>query len=409
MISLRCRGCGAIVTETLIDLGMQPLSNAFVAAADLSKPETFYPLHPMVCERCFLVQLDVFESPERIFSDYAYFSSFSTSWLEHSSQHATSSIERLGLSPSSFCVEVASNDGYLLKSFVAAGIRVLGIEPAANVAEVARQAGIPTAVAFFGAATAAKLSAEHGRADMMVANNVLAHVPDIHDFLEGFRIMLAPNGVATFEFPHLVPLIEEVQFDTIYHEHFSYLSLVALEPVLAAHGLRVIDVERLTTHGGSLRLWVAHEQGSATVTARVRDVRDVERAAKLDDVGTYRAFRDRVRVVKARLLEFLIGCSERGDRIVAYGAAAKGNTLLNYCGIRADLVEFAVDRNPHKQDMFLPGSRIAVKAVDALLNERPAYVLILPWNLRTEISEQLSSIRTWGGKFVVAIPSLEVF
>jgi len=409
MSELRCRGCRSLVTESLIDLGMQPLSNAFVPVERLALPETFYPLHPMVCEHCYLVQLGVFEAPERIFADYAYFSSYSTSWLEHSRRHVISSIDRLRLSAESFVVEVASNDGYLLRSFVAAGIRALGVEPAANVAAVAREAGVPTTVAFFGAATADDLTAEHGQADMMIANNVLAHVPDIHDFLEGFRIMLAPHGVATFEFPHLVPLIEDVQFDTIYHEHFSYLSLLALEPILATHGLRIIDVDRLRTHGGSLRLWVAHDASPIAPARAVQDVRDLEQAAKLDRVGTYHGFRRRVQSVKARILEFLIGCAERDETVVGYGAAAKGNTLLNYCGIRADLVDFAVDRNPHKHAMYLPGSRIRIAPVEALFDARPDYVFILPWNLRAEITEQLAPIRAWGGKFVVAIPSLEIF
>jgi len=406
--SLICRGCGAVVSESLVDLGVQPLSNAYVPREMSDFAEAFYPLHPMVCERCFFVQLGVFASPEKIFGDYAYFSSYSTSWLDHCAAHVATSVDRLALGDRSLVVEVASNDGYLLKSFVERGIPVLGIEPAANVADEARRNGIRTRTAFFGADEASRIAAEHGRADMMLANNVLAHVPDIHDFVEGFRRLLAAGGLATFEFPHLVPLLEQTQFDTIYHEHFSYLSLLALEPVFAAHGLAVVDVDRIPTHGGSLRLWVAHAESQHGPTQAVDELRRLELARGLAELSTYRAFAPRVRKIKNDLLRFLIDAAERGKRVAAYGAAAKGNTLLNYCGVRSDLVEFVVDRNPHKQGHLLPGSRLPIEAVERLNERRPDYVLILPWNLTAEIVDQMSGVRGWGGRFVIAVPSLTV-
>jgi SAM-dependent methyltransferase len=405
---LICRGCGAAVSESLVDLGVQPLSNAYVPADMSDAAEAFYPLHPMVCERCFFVQLGVFESPEKIFGDYAYFSSYSTSWLEHCAAHAARSVERLALGGGSLVVEVASNDGYLLRSFVERGVPVLGVEPAANVADEARRNGVRTRTAFFGADEASRIAAEHGRADMMLANNVLAHVPDIHDFVEGFRRLLAAGGLATFEFPHLVPLLEHTQFDTIYHEHFSYLSLLALEPVFAAHDLAVVDVDRIPTHGGSLRLWVAHAASKREPAPAVDDLRRLERAAGLADLKTYRGFAPRVRKIKNDLLRFLIDAAERGKQVAAYGAAAKGNTLLNYCGVRGDLVEFVVDRNPHKQGHLLPGSRLPIEPVERLDERRPDYVLILPWNLTSEIVEQMARVRSWGGRFVIAVPRLIV-
>jgi SAM-dependent methyltransferase len=406
--NLICRGCGATVRESLVDLGVQPLSNAYVPVDQADGGEMFYPLHPMVCERCFFVQLGVFETPDSIFSDYAYFSSYSTSWLEHCGLHVARSVERLGLNGDSFVVEIASNDGYLLSSFVERGVRVLGVEPAANVAEEARRKGVATKTAFFGAAEGDAVAAEHGPADMMLANNVLAHVPDIHDFVEGFRRLLAPNGIITFEFPHLVPLLEQTQFDTIYHEHFSYLSLLALEPVFAAHDLRVVDVDRLATHGGSLRLWVAHAGSQHVPADAVAALRALERDRGLDRLETYRAFAARVRKVKRDLLGFLIGAAERGESVVGYGAAAKGNTLLNYSGVRSDLVAFVVDRNPHKQGMLLPGVRLPIEPVERLRAARPDYVLILPWNLTAEITGQMADVRSWGGRFVVAVPELTI-
>lgn len=408
MTALICRGCGAPVSESLVDLGVQPLSNAYVRRDVAAEPEPFYPLHPMVCARCFFVQLGVFEPPETIFGDYAYFSSYSTSWLEHCAAHAARCTERLALGEGSLVVEVASNDGYLLREFVARRIPVLGVEPAANVAAEARRSGVRTRTAFFGADEAGRIAAEHGRADLMLANNVLAHVPDVHDFVEGFARLLAPGGVATFEFPHLLPLLEQTQFDTIYHEHFSYLSLLAIEPVFVAHGLAVVDAERVPTHGGSLRLWVAHAGSSWPPAPEVGALRALERDGGLGDLATYRAFAPRVRAIKRELLRFLIDAAERGARVAAYGAAAKGNTLLNFCGVRDDLVGFVVDRNPHKQGLLLPGSRIPVEPVETLLAQRPDYVLVLPWNLRDEIVEQMAAVGEWGGRFVTAIPRLRV-
>lgn len=408
MPSLICRGCGATLRESLVDLGVQPLSNAYVPIAQADRGEMFYPLHPMVCERCFFVQLGVFETPDSIFSNYAYFSSYSTSWLEHCRAHVGNAVDRLGLNDDSFVVEVASNDGYLLSSFVERSVRVLGVEPAANVAEEARRNGVATKTAFFGAVEGNAVAAEHGPADMMLANNVLAHVPDIHDFVEGFRRLLAPAGMITFEFPHLVPLLEQTQFDTIYHEHFSYLSLLALEPVFAAHDLRVVDVDRLLTHGGSLRLWVAHAGSQHEPAEAVAALRALERDRGLARLETYRAFASRVRKVKRDLLRFLTGAAERGESVVGYGAAAKGNTLLNYSGVRNDLVAFVVDRNPHKQGMLLPGVRLPIEPVERLREARPDYVLILPWNLTAEITAQMADIRSWGGRFVVAVPELTI-
>ncbi len=403
---MMCRGCGALVTESLVDLGVQPLSNAYVARAHTDEPELFYPLHPLVCSRCYFVQIGVFEQPERIFGDYAYFSSYSTSWLEHCRAHVANATAREGLGTGSFVVEVASNDGYLLTAFVERGIPVLGVEPAANVAEQARRSGVRTRTAFFGAAEADRIAADHGRADFMIANNVLAHVPDIHDFVEGFRRLLAPGGIATFEFPHLVPLLEQTQFDTIYHEHFSYLSLLAVEPVFAAHGLAVVDVDWLGTHGGSLRLWVARADGERVLAPTVAKLRGLEHEHGLADLATYRAFAPRVRAIKNELLRFLIEAGERGETVVAYGAAAKGNTLMNYCGIRSDLVRFVVDRNPHKQGMLLPGSRLPIEPVERLREVRPEYVLVLPWNLIDEVVGQMADVRDWGARFVVAVPRL---
>lgn len=408
MPELVCRGCGATNLMPLVDLGMQPLSNAYVTADNLENAEVFYPLKPQVCAACFFVQLSVFQPPEQIFTDYAYLSSFSTTWLAHCRDHVNQASQRLGLSSRSFVVEVASNDGYLLREFVEKDIRVLGIEPAANVADIAREAGVPTISTFFGANSARSIMQEYGPADMMIANNVLAHVPNIHDFIEGFRILLARDGCATFEFPHLAPLIDGNQFDTIYHEHFSYLSLLAVEPIFRAHALRIVDIDTLETHGGSLRLWVTHDDSQIVSTASVQSLRNYEMQREMHKMETYLGFSNRTREAKNELLMFLMRAVERGERVAAYGAAAKGNTLLNYCGVRSDLVSFVVDRNPLKVGTYLPGSRIEISAIERLFYERPNYVLILPWNLKTEIISQISEIRAWGGRFLVAIPGLSV-
>lgn len=404
-----CRFCGTPLTETFVDLGVSPLANSFLKPEKLQDMEPFYPLHVYVCTECFLVQLEEFESPEHIFSDYLYFSSFSQGWLDHANAYAGKMVERLALGGGSLVVEIASNDGYLLQYFKQRGVPVLGVEPAANVAKVAEEKGIPSDVAFFGAETATRLKAAGKSADLMAANNVLAHVPDINDFVAGFKVLLKPTGTITFEFPHLERLIAENQFDTVYHEHFSYLSLLALDKVFARHGLAVFDVERLPTHGGSLRLFVRHaEDDSRPVTAAVEDVRAGEAAAGLGDIETYRRFGRRVVETKREVLRFLIEAHAAGKRVVGYGAPAKGNTLLNYLGVGPEFVEFTVDRSPHKQGLCLPGVRIPIKAPEAILEAKPDYVLILPWNLKNEIMGQMAEIRSWGGKFVVPIPTVQV-
>jgi SAM-dependent methyltransferase len=383
---------------------MSPLANSILAESDLGEPEPFYPLHARVCDRCFLVQLDELASPESIFSDYAYFSSYSTTWLEHAATYAEQIARRLDLGPESLVVEIASNDGYLLQYFAEQSIPVLGVEPAANVAEVAREKGIPTEVRFFGREAARELG-DRRRADLVVANNVLAHVPDLNDFVAGIATLLAPGGVATLEFPHLLRLIEEEQFDTIYHEHFSYFSLATAERVFRAHGLALVDVEELSTHGGSLRIYAAHagEPGERVVELRAR-----EAEAGLEDVATYTSFEARVRRAKRLLLSFFVEAKDAGETIVGYGAPAKGNTLLNYCGVGTDFIDYTVDRNPHKQGRFLPGTHIPIRAPEEVARTRPDIVFILPWNLRDEIVEEMSFVRDWGGRFVVRSPALQV-
>ena len=401
-----CRSCGVPLSTVVVDLGMTPISNAFVRADHASLGEKFYPLKSFVCDNCWLVQLEDFETPETHFhDDYVYFSSFSDSWLAHARGFVEASIARYSLGPSSRVVEVASNDGYLLQYFVARGIPCLGIDPAANCAKAAwelRQ--VPTEVAFFGSGTAARLRDRDGPADLIVANNVLAHVPDINDFVRGFKILLADRGVATFEFPHVLEMIRNIEFDTIYHEHYSYLSLLALEPLLTRHELRIVDVERLPTHGGSLRIHVGHLGASGVPGSSVAKIRDEELSAGLDKSATYAAFGERVFQLKRSLLQLLIGLIESGKSIAAYGAPAKGNTLLNYCGIGRDFIPYTVDRNVHKQGALLPGTRIPVLAPEEIFRRKPDYVLVLPWNLKEEITAQLASIREWGGRFIVPVP-----
>jgi SAM-dependent methyltransferase len=407
---LACRCCGATLRETFADLGMTPLANSYIAPAQASQMEPFYPLHALVCSDCRLVQLAEFESPSAIFSEYRYFSSVSDAWLRHAEGYAERMIERLGLTAETPVVEVASNDGYLLQYFARRGIPVLGVDPAANIARAAIARGIPTEVAFFGAETAQRLRHAHPAPALMAANNVLAHVPDLHDFVEGFRILLAPGGVATFEFPHLLRLMEHNEFDTIYHEHFSYLSLLVAERIFARHGLVVFDVEELPTHGGSLRLFVRHAaDATKPVTAAVEALRVLERTAGLDGPEAYRGFAAGVVETKCALLEFLVQARRAGQRVVGYGAPAKGNTLLNYCGIGPELMPFTVDRSPHKQGLLLPGTRIPIRPPEAIAAEKPDYVLILPWNLKDEIAAQMAGIRAWGGRFVVPIPTVQVF
>ena len=400
----KCLGCGAPLTRTLVDLGAMPLANAFVAEGT-PEPDPAYPLHARVCDACLLVQVEPAVPPEAIFSDYAYFSSFSESWLAHCRDYAAMAIERFALTTSSKVVEIASNDGYLLTNFVAAGIPCLGIEPAANVAAAARAKGVPTEVAFFGVETARRLAAAGHRADLLAAKNVLAHVPDINDFVAGLAILLREDGVFTVEFPHLLNLIRGVQFDTIYHEHFTYLSLLAVERIFARHGLRVFDVTEVPTHGGSLRVFVCHAGNTRATEPAVAALRDKEITAQLDRPAGYAGFAPRVENVRRELMAFF---DSAGAKVAAYGAAAKGNTLLNYCGVGREHITFVVDRNPAKQNRMLPGSRIPVCGPEAIFELKPDYVLILPWNLKEEISEHLSRIRDWGGKFVTAIPQIQV-
>jgi len=406
---MACRSCGAALTDTFADLGMTPISNAFLKADELERMEPFYPLHAWVCGRCFLVQLEEFESPQRIFGEnYAYFSSYSDTWLEHARRYAEQMITRFGFGPTSQVIEIASNDGYLLQYFKQRGVPVLGIEPARNVAEAAVAKGIPTLTRFFGVEAAKELATQGKRADLLVGNNVLAHVPDLNDFVSGMKVILKPDGVITMEFPHLQHLIEENQFDTIYHEHFSYFSFLSAQRVFDRHGLQLFDVEEIPTHGGSLRVYGRHAGRGGEPSERVRELVARERRLKFEDLETYRAFSSRVQETKRQLLEFLISVKRAGKKVVGYGAPAKGNTLLNYCGIRGDFLDFTVDRNPHKQNTFLPGTHIPVHAPARIDEMKPDYVLILPWNLKDEIMGQMAHIRSWGGKFVVPIPKVKV-
>lgn len=410
MSHLNCRFCATPLHDTFCDLGMSPISNAFVSMEAAHGMEPFYPLHAYVCSNCFLVQLGEFESPSEIFADdYAYFSSVSKSWLAHCEAYVEQMVERFRYSASSRVVEVASNDGYLLQYFVRHGVPVLGIEPTANTAKVAIEKGIPTRIEFFGRESADRLLRLNLPADLIIGNNVLAHVPDINDFVAGLKIALNPSGVITMEFPHLLRLMEHNQFDTIYHEHFSYLSLGTVQRIFAAHGLRLFDVEELGTHGGSLRIYACHaDDADKDVGPSVGRVNQLELAAGLDRIKTYAEFQKRVEQTKRNLLRFLIDARDSGKTVVGYGAPAKGNTLLNYCGIRTDLLAYTVDLSPRKQGTLLPGVRIPVLPPAKIEETRPDYLLILPWNLRSEIVAQMEGIRAWGGKFVVPIPSVEV-
>jgi SAM-dependent methyltransferase len=402
-----CLCCAEPLTRTVIDLGLSPLANAFVPP-DRAEPDVLYPLHARLCERCLLMQVEAVVAPAEIFGDYAYFSSYSDSWLAHCRAYAEMAVRRFTLSPASQVIEIASNDGYLLTNFVAAGIPCLGIEPAANVAEAARVRGVPTEVAFFSNTTAKRLSAAGHRADLLAAKNVLAHVPDINDFVAGIAILLKPDGVFTVEFPHVLNLIREAQFDTIYHEHFTYLSLAALERIFQRHGLRVFDVEEIPTHGGSLRVFVCKSESPHKEMPGVAKVRSKEIEARLDRPEGYAGLAERAETVRRDLLAFLDAAHAQGRKVAAYGAAAKGNTLLNYCGIGRERITLVADRNPAKQGRLLPGSRIPVRPPQALFDERPDYVLVLPWNLIGEISEWLAPIRVWGGQLVTAIPEIRV-
>ncbi len=407
--SCSCRFCGATLQHTFVDLGMSPLCESFVSADQLAQMEAFYPLYVYVCDQCFLVQLQEFVSPGEIFTEYAYFSSYSTSWVEHARRYTEMMISRFDLGTASKVMEIASNDGYLLQHFVAQKIPVLGIEPAANVAKVAIEKGVPSTVRFFGRQSAAEIAADHGKPDVLLGNNVLAHVPDINDFVGGMKILLGPNGVITMEFPHLLRLMAENQFDTIYHEHFSYLSFVTVERIFAHHGLTLFDVEEIPTHGGSLRIYGRHDTNAALeITDRVRELRQREIDKGFLTLACYRGFDEQVKETKRKLLTFLIEVKRQGKSVVAYGAPGKGNTLLNYCGIRTDFLDFAVDANPYKHGKYTPGTRIPILPPAKIKEARPDYVLILPWNLKDEISRQAAYISEWGGKFVVPIPEVRV-
>lgn len=404
-----CRLCGAPLNRTFVDLGMSPPCESYLSADQLDRGETFYPLHVRVCEQCLLVQLPAYIAAEDIFSHYAYFSSFSDSWVQHAKRFVDGAVDRFALTDGSFIVEVASNDGYLLQHVVARGIRCLGIEPAANVAEAAVAKRIPTEVLFLGEQTGTDVAQRHGKADLVAANNVFAHVPDIVDFARGLRALLADDGHVSIEIPHLLRLIDGREYDTIYHEHYSYLSLLTTQRVLAKAGLTVVDVEELPTHGGSLRTWSTPTENAGEPSDAVARVLADEAVAGLDTVAGHAAFADTVAGVRNDFVEFLIECSRKELKVAGYGAPGKGNTLLNHCGVRADLLSFTVDRNPFKHGKFLPGTHIPIHPVEKLAQEKPDYVVILPWNLRTEISAQLEYVHEWGGHLVVPLPTLDVF
>jgi 2-polyprenyl-3-methyl-5-hydroxy-6-metoxy-1,4-benzoquinol methylase len=407
---LGCRFCKAPLRYTFVDLGMSPLCESYVSGEQLNQMEPFYPLHVYVCGECFLVQLQAYVSAEHIFDEYAYFSSYSDSWVEHARVYTERMLERFQFGLRHQIVELASNDGYLLQHFVAKGIPALGVEPAANVAGVAVRKGVPTLVKFFGEETACELAGEGRQADLLIGNNVLAQVPDLNDFVRGMKVLLKPQGVITLEFPHLMRLMAENQFDTIYHEHFSYFSFTTAAKILAAHSLAIFDVEELPTHGGSLRVYARHaEDGSKPTGERVGDMFSREANAGFEALDCYASFGAQVRETKRKLLAFLIKAKREGMSIAGYGAPGKGNTLLNYCGIRSDFLDYTVDRSPHKQGKFLPGTHIPILSVDKIKETKPDYLLILPWNLKTEIMEQVAYIRAWGGRFVVPIPEVTVY
>jgi 2-polyprenyl-3-methyl-5-hydroxy-6-metoxy-1,4-benzoquinol methylase len=415
----QCRFSGQPLRHTFVDLGMSPLANAYLNADRLNQSEKFYPLHAYVSEDTLLVQLEQFETPDNIFSDYAYFSSYSESWLKHAKAYTNLMVERFGFNQDSQVIEIASNDGYLLQYFVEKKIPVLGIEPAANIAKVAEEKGIPSVVKFFGVQTAKELVLQGKQADLLLGNNVLAHVPNLNDFIAGMKIILKPNGILTMEFPHVLQLIEHNQFDTIYHEHFSYFSFLTVEKIFAAHGLKLFDVEELPTHGGSLRIYAKHDDAEFPAICdgdshsqqeyRTYILKEKEVAAGLDKIETYITFGEKVKETKRKLLSFLLAAKAEGKTIVGYGAPAKGNTLLNYCGIGTDFIDYTVDLNPHKQGLYLPGTHIPILNPDKIKETKPDYVLILPWNLKEEIMEQMAFIGEWGGQFVVPIPEVKIY
>ena len=408
-VEVICRFCETPLRHIFVDLGMSPLANSYIEPEQLGAMEPFYPLRAYVCESCFLVQLEEFTSPQKIFSNYAYFSSYADTWLQHARAYAEKIIARMHLSEKSQVVEIASNDGYLLKFFKRCGIPVLGVEPARNVADVAIKEGIPTVVDFFGKETAMKLAAEGYYADLLIGNNVLAHVPALNDFVEAMRILLKPHGVITMEFPYLVHLMQENQFDTIYHEHLSYFSFIAVDSLFTRHGLTIFDVEELGTHGGSLRIYARRSSRSNLVIfPSVQELKTRELQLQMNRLPTYSSFGEQAKAAKRALLTFLIEAKQSGKSVVAYGAPAKGNTLLNYCGIGTDFLEYTIDRSPHKQGRFLPGTRIPIYHPDKVMETKPDYLLILPWNLKDEICTQMTHVREWGCRFVMPIPRLKI-
>ena len=406
---MHCRFCNTPTKDLFLSLGASPLSNAYLRKDQLNRMEPFFPLEVYVCRNCFLVQIEEYQSPGELFHDYAYFSSFSDTWLNHAKAYVDLMIDRFKIDRDSFVIEAASNDGYLLQYFVKHKIPSLGIEPAANIAEVAQKNGIPTENLFLGRRTAEKIVKKHQPADLLIANNVLAHVPDIGDFVGGLKILLNPRGLITLEFPHLLKLVEDVQFDTIYHEHFSYFSFLTVDKILAGYNLSVFDVEQLPTHGGSLRIYAKHQEDkSRKISSRVEELKALEICKGYQDLPLYRDFSEKVKATKREILKTLINLKQNDKTIVAYGAPAKGNTLLNYCGIRTDFIDYTVDRNPQKQHHYLPGSHIPIKAPAQIGETKPDYVFILPWNLKEEIMDQLAYIRQWGGQFIIPIPDVRV-
>lgn len=404
-----CRFCGAPLAHSLVDLGMSPLCESFIPKDKLNEMEPFYPLDVKVCDNCYLVQLDQYVSPEHIFREYAYFSSVTDSWLRHASDYTDMMVDRFDLSADSFVVELGSNDGYLLRNFIAKQIPCLGVEPARNVAKAAGKVGVPTLAKFFGAKTAKKMVGDGQFADLIIGNNVLAQVPELNDFIKGIKVLLKPTGVVTIEFPHLISLIEQNQYDTIYHEHFCYFSYLSAEKIFSGHGLKLFDVEELSTHGGSLRIFACHDgDGSRPVSDRAVKMREREVAAGYAEMEAYSQFEHKVEESKRALLSFLIQAKREGKTIVGYGAPGKGNTLLNYCGIGKDFLDFTVDRNPYKHGMALPGTHIPIYPIKKIDEVRPDYVLILPWNIKEEVMDKMARIREWGGKFVIPIPTVTV-
>jgi SAM-dependent methyltransferase len=407
MGALSCNFCRRPLSHTFVDLGMVPLVSSYLQAADLHGAEVFYPVRVYVCDGCYLVQLPPAQTPEKLFSDYPYFSSVSASWLKHARAYVEHMMERFKFDSRSQVIEIASNDGYLLQYFREKGVPVLGIEPAGNVAAVAQKAGIPTLVKFFGLETGKELARQGKQGDLLLGNNVLAHVPDVNDFVSGMKVLLKPDGIITMEFPHLLRLITENQFDTIFHEHFSYFSFLTVDRIFAKHELTIFDVEEMPTHGGSLRIYAGHA-GARPKSERVHELRDRELRAGFDQIETYGSFEKKVRITKHKLLNFLIEIKQKGCSIAGYGAPGKGCILLNYCGIRSDFLDYTVDLSPHKQGLFLPGTHSPIHHPDKIRETKPDYVLILPWNLKNEIMEQMSFIREWGGQFIVPIPEVMV-